>query len=210
MRNIYKTCLAQQTRILLLLMITFPQSPYWQNIIVKSFPLLFRVHHHSSYLRECWLIRSLYNCIIVPRVLMPWVNFVHVITSVNDQTAVSKVWLCVCVTLLLTKLLVLLSTVLGAFRTQPCLPLYTSFTTILPLPVLHNPLQLKVYTPANSTFIFHSLDCLLHAFTHATLSTGQALSLLHVCGNPTKPVERHPSKITMNIYSRARLPRFAA
>lgn len=69
-------------------------------------------------------------------------------------------------------------------------------------PVLHNPLQLKVYTPANFTFIFHSLDCLLHAFIHATLSTGQALSLLHVCGNPTKPVERHLSKITMNIYSR--------
>lgn len=97
MRNIYKTCLAQQTWILLLLMITFPQSPYWQNIIVKSFPLLFRAHHHSSYLRECWLIRSLYNCVIVPRVLMPWVNFEHVITSVNDQTAVLKVWLCVCV-----------------------------------------------------------------------------------------------------------------
>lgn len=101
----------------------------------------------------------------------------------------------------------LLSVALGGW-TQPCSFLYTSFITIPLFPILRNPPLPKVYTPAKPTFTLHSLDFLLHGFSHAALSTEQALCLLRICGNPTHPAERQLSKIITNIYFRARLPGF--
>lgn len=138
---------------------------------------------------------------------MPLATFVHVLTRPTCETDLSttQVWVG---HPLFTKLLVLCSLQIRAPAPQPGSRSLQDPALLISVrlaqhsssaPHLHHHPPPKVYTPAKPIFTVHSLHLLLHAFTHASLCTGKAPSLLCVCGNPTHPAERQLSKTVINI-----------